>query len=57
MVSKEQGNVIHAAEVARQTAPDKLCYYCLTHGDGYGRPHKQIVKIGAICPVCGRKVE
>jgi len=47
MVSKEQGQAIHQAELARQTAPDRKCPKCKT----------QIVKIGHLCPFCGVRVE
>lgn len=58
MVSNDVAKQIQAAEVARQTAPDKFCDCCLNgHGDGHGNPFKQVVKIGTICPACGHKVD
>lgn len=51
MVSDDKAKAIHAAEVERQTAPDKKCGRIFR-----GVPCPQIVKIGTICPACGEKV-
>lgn len=56
MISSERAQQLQSAEQARASAPDKFCPFCLAGQTMNGKPHKQVVKIGTICPACGKKV-
>ncbi len=58
MLTNDQAKRLQFAEIARQNAPDKKCGR-LIHIDKHGKQFfcNQIVKLGMLCPACGKKVE